>query len=79
MTVFSVVSMQSGYKEELKWTAQSEESSFETPVCRVWAWEHMNWTESRIITRNEFNCDKKTSCVISSSSETVLSPLLGYD
>jgi hypothetical protein len=29
--------------------------------------------------RNESDCDKKTSCVIGSYSETVINPLPGYD
>jgi hypothetical protein len=41
-------SMQSGYKEEFNWAAQSEESSFGTPAYQDMSLEAqgLNWIES---------------------------------
>jgi hypothetical protein len=75
--VFSAWSLQNVYKEDFGW-----EECFETPACRDMSLgvEELNWVGScRTMTGKELGCEKNFSCVIWSDTETVISPLPGYD
>jgi hypothetical protein len=83
--VFSAWSLPRSYKKDKE--DRLSQLSFETPACQDMSLgaEELQLNRvsklavGRIMARNETGCTKKTSCLISSPSETVMNPLPGND
>jgi hypothetical protein len=88
--MFSALSVESGYKEGFSWEGSVHVRSWESSVEEEFIWVSCcrelvrvlemavegDWEE---LGRKELGCEKKTSYVIWSDSETILNSLPGYD
>jgi hypothetical protein len=82
--MFSMWSVQGGYKEELIWEElvdfrDASLPGYELGSKGIELSRIFGIGRYRIMVRKELGGAKKTSCVIWSYSETVIKPLAGYD